>query len=146
LCSGERTPLERWLDEVLPKTASTDADTDDCRAALTRIAEQTLNAIHSPERGFTPLLPHAEAALTTRAEGVHDWSRGFIYGLGLNGCDPNTFSSETREAIDDLTEITRMDLNGLDDTEDNEQALAEITEFLWVAAMLVYEDRGLIAP
>lgn len=142
LCSGARDPLARWLEEILPRTATTDSDTDHCRAVLTRLAEQTQHALQQPGVGFAPLLPQTDAELAARAEGVHDWSRGFLFGLGLNGCDPNTFAGETREAIEDLTELTRMDLNDLQETEDNEQALAEIIEFLWVAAMLVFEDRG----
>ncbi|WPL15443.1 hypothetical protein Thiowin_00339 [Thiorhodovibrio winogradskyi] len=142
LCSGERDCLARWLDEILPKTPTSDHDTANCRAALTAVAEQTLTSIQGPRRAFTPLLPSADAPLVARAEGVNDWSRGFLYGLGLNGRDPNSFSVITRDALADLTEVTRMDVNDLGDSEDNEQALAEVTEFLWVAAMLVYEEQG----
>ncbi len=146
LCSGEAESLTRWLDEILPSTATAGTDSAACRAALTQLACQTQAAIESPRRGFAPLLPETEAPLCERAEAVNDWSRGFLFGLGLNGCDPNTFSGATREAIDDLTELTRIDLNGLEDNEDNEQALEEISEFLWVAAMLVYEDRSRAKP
>ncbi|EIC21930.1 UPF0149 family protein [Thiorhodovibrio frisius] len=142
LCSGKRDCLARWLDEILPKTPTSDHDSANCRAALTQVAEQTLAAIQGPEGAFTPLLPEPEAPLAARAEAVSDWSRGFLYGLGLNGCDPNSFSEITRDALGDLTEITHMDVNELDDSEDNEQSLAEVTEFLWVVAMLVYEEQA----
>lgn len=142
LCSGEREPIERWLDEILPQRNDSGTDTASCREALSRLAEQTRDHIQSPELGFSPLLPASDTALAERAEAVHDWSRGFLYGLGLTGCDPNTFSGATREALDDLTELTRLDLDDLEDSEQNEESLMELTEFLWVAAMLVYEDRG----
>ncbi|MBK1648642.1 UPF0149 family protein [Rhabdochromatium marinum] len=142
LCSGARDAQSRWLDEILPKTATTEDDTDQCRAALTQLAEQTRAAVEGPPLGFSPLLPDAEADLAERAEAVHDWSRGFLYGLGLNGCDPNRFTGSTREALNDLSEITHLDLHDLDASEENEQSLTEIIEFLWVAAMLLYEDCG----
>lgn len=146
LCSGERDCLARWLDEILPKTPTSDHDSVNCRDALTRIAKQTLARIEGPERSFTPLLPAPEAPLVARAEAVSDWSRGFLFGLGLNGCDPNTLSEDAREAIGDLTQLTRMDLAELEDNqdEDNEQALAELTEFLWITTMMTYEDHGSI--
>ena len=34
-----------------------------------------------------------------------------------------------------------MDLDDLDEGEDNEEALTELSEMVWVAAMLVYEER-----
>ena len=38
--------------------------------------------------------------------------------------------------------LTRMDLSDLDDNQANEEALAEIIEFVRVAALLIYEDRS----
>jgi yecA family protein len=151
LCGGERDSLRRWLDEVLPLTPHSDHDSANCRAALTQIAEQTRARIEGPERAFAPLLPSSEAPLVRRAEAVNDWSRGFLYGLGLKGRDPSDFSAVTREVIADLTEVTRLDLDALDapanseEQESQEQDLAELTEFLWVAAMMVYEEAGPVA-
>jgi uncharacterized protein YgfB (UPF0149 family) len=34
-----------------------------------------------------------------------------------------------------------MDLDGLDDDEHNEEALTEVSEFIRVAAMLIYQER-----
>lgn len=142
LCSGERDCLARWLEELLPRATASDHDSAHCRDALTRLAKQTLACIEGPKHAFAPLLPEPQAPLAERAEAVSDWSRGFLYGLGLNGRDPKGFSAITREALGDLTEITRMDLGQLTDSEDNEQDLAEVTEFLWIAAMMVYEEQG----
>ena len=72
---------------------------------------------------------------------MYDWCRGFLYGLGLAGISDRDLSEQTREVFHDFTEVTRLDLAGLEEGEDNEDALTEIVEFLWVAAMLVYEER-----
>jgi hypothetical protein len=92
--------------------------------------------------GFSPLLPNDAVSLAERALGLYDWSRGFMYGLGLSGVDTGGLSEEAREAFDDLAAITHLDLDDLEDSEDNEQALMELTEFVRVAAMLVYEEKA----
>ncbi|MET0094287.1 MAG: UPF0149 family protein, partial [Sedimenticola sp.] len=76
-----------------------------------------------------------------RARGVSEWCEGFLYGMGVAGVDPEVrLSGETREALNDLIEITRMDVDVLEDDEEDEDALVEVGEFLWVAAMLVHEE------
>jgi len=52
------------------------------------------------------------------------------------------FSGPAREVCDDFATITRLDLDNLEDSEENERALTELTEFVRVAAMLVYEERN----
>jgi hypothetical protein len=59
----------------------------------------------------------------------------------LAGLSERDLSEQTREVFRDFVDMTRLDLEDLADGEDNEDALMEIVEFLWVAAMLVYEER-----
>lgn len=148
----------RWLAELslpgLPDAAETmsvsdrgqqapaqrQADVDQCRRMLHDLAAHTRAQINGPALGFELFLPGDDRSLRERAVGVHEWTRGFLFGLGLAGVDAARLAPRTREAFDDLLELTRMDLNDLDDDEANEQALSDVTEFIRVAAMLLYED------
>jgi uncharacterized protein len=67
--------------------------------------------------------------------------RGFLFAFGVLGISERDLSDETREIFRDFVELTRMDLASLHEGEDNENALAELIELVWVAAMLVYEER-----
>jgi hypothetical protein len=72
---------------------------------------------------------------------LYDWVRGFLYAWGtldLSGAQP---SAETNEILSDFTDVTRMDLDRLDDSEQNEEALTEVSEFIRVAAMTIYQER-----
>ena len=76
-----------------------------------------------------------------RGQAVSNWCQGFLYGVGLSGIDPEAQLSEaTREALTDFSEISRLDVDALEDDDEEDDALIEITEFLWVAAMLVHSD------
>lgn len=151
-------PESRWLSELLTPSADTDvraspdpnqnrssperqyAAIDQCRALLHDLAAHTRAQINGPALGFELFLPPDDRPLRERAVGVHEWTRGFLFGLGLAGVDAGQLAPQTREAFDDLLEVTRMDLDDLDDDEANEQALSDVTEFIRVAAMLLYED------
>ena len=159
-------PEQRWLSELLPSGAAIDARAnphphpyphpaqgyatqelqhaaaDQCRALLHELAAHTRAQINGPALGFELFLPSDDRPLRERAVGVHEWTRGFLFGLGLAGVDAGRLAPQTREAFDDLLQVTRMDLDDLDDDEANEQALSDVTEFIRVAAMLLYEDAS----
>lgn len=69
--------------------------------------------------------------------------RGFLFALGVLGVGEQDLSEQTREVFHDFSELTRLDLGALDEGEDNEAALTELSEFVWVAAMLLYQERVL---
>ena len=60
----------------------------------------------------------------------------------INGVKESDLSEQTREVFADFIAITQLDLDRLGEDGDNEEALTELTEFVWVAAMLVYDECG----
>ncbi len=145
ICGGDPDPRRTWLEQLLPATSpgasGADCLGEEARAELLALADHTWDEIHSPGLGFTLLLPEDSRPLAERATAVYDWVRGFLYALGLLGVSERDLSEQTREIFRDFTDLTRMDLESLEEGEENEDALSEIIEFVWVAAMLVYEER-----
>ncbi len=83
---------------------------------------------------FAPLLPDDDEPLAERATALAQWCQGFLYGLGtgrLNSIDE--LPGEVGEIVHDLTEISRATPGEEDPTEDDEQAYAELVEFVRVA-------------
>jgi uncharacterized protein YgfB (UPF0149 family) len=142
LCTGRDDALELWFDELFHEAPQGDLLIQECRQTLHRLYAETQQAIEGPGLGFTPLLPDERKPIQLRASAVSHWCQGFLYGVGLSGVAPKRQLSEhTREALQDFSDITRMDLAALkEDDEEEEEALMQLTEFLWVAAMLVYDD------
>lgn len=143
ICACQPQAEELWISELLEGTDDRDLLTQECRQYLRDLAARTREEIGGGGFGFTPLLPDDSASLAERALGLYDWSRGFLYGLGLSGIDGSGLSEQGREVLGDFTSITRLDLDDLEDSEANEEAMAELTEFLRVAVMLLYEERDL---
>ncbi|MCF1183359.1 UPF0149 family protein [Marichromatium gracile] len=163
ICAGITDPEQRWLDQLLPasspqadagqsEAAPPEAETDpvdseeaeaareETRAALGELARATRAALADEDYGFSPLLPDEGAPLAQRATALYDWVRGFLYAFGMLGISEQGLSEQGREILRDFADITRMDLNDLDDNEENEAALTEIIEFTRAAALLIHDE------
>ena len=140
ICGGSGDDAEaRWLDAVFGPARPGDVLAEESRRDWLGAASRTREAIEGPGLGFSPLLPQDDRPLVDRAAALHEWTQGFLYGLGLAGISEAGLSGQAREVLHDFAEITRMDLDALEGSEEDEESLEELREFVWVAAMLVYE-------
>jgi len=134
---------QNWFSELFDQAEEGDLLAEEGRQMVENLYKTTVSQIEQPGLGVDLLLPTEDAALPMRATAVSLWCQGFIYGVGLAGDIESVLTDLSRESLEDLTAISQMDLVNLGDDEDpeeEEQALMEITEFLWVAAMLIRED------
>lgn len=137
---GELRP-ETWLhqlqfhgaDPALPRGSALEALLG---ASRTQLQDQQL--------GFDLLLPPTSAPLAERADRLLDWCRGFLGGFGLAGSDRARLGAEADEALGDLAKIAASRL-AYEDPEEDESALAEVTEFVRIAVMLLYGECVLAA-
>jgi len=141
LCSGAPQAVESWIAELLGDTDTDGRSTHECRHSLQGLATHTQAGITGPRLDFMPLLPDDSRPLAERALGLYDWSRGFLYGLGVAGPDIGRLPEPVREACNDFVAITHLDLRDLEASEANEQALMELTEFVRVATLVVYQEQ-----
>ncbi|WP_246237614.1 UPF0149 family protein [Caldichromatium japonicum] len=141
ICAGEPKAVDVWLDQIIPAGDNNPPSPDTGRVVLCEWAAGISAHFQAPERVLDLPSPDDSAPLRERALWLYDWTRGFLYGLGLHSLGIADCSAQGREIIADLTAITQMDLGQLDDSEDNEQALAELIEFVRVAVMLLHAEQ-----
>lgn len=140
ICTGTPEPLTQWLAHLLPHSDTGEALPAELLAALHPQLQQLQDGLRDPEMQFELHLPPDERPLVERATAVYDWVRGFLFAIGVSGVTTRHHSPQIDEIIQDFTLLTRLDLDALEDQEENELALAEIVEFIRVAAMLIYDD------
>lgn len=92
----------------------------------------------SPEMAFRPLLPTDERPLEERTRCLAFWCSGFMAGFGAGG--PKLQADESTEALQCLERIARATTDPGADTEEEEGAYAELTEFARVAVLLLREE------
>jgi uncharacterized protein len=143
ICGGEKSVRRRLSGEWFSVEESGDLAVATCQAAMDDLAQAIYACIDGDDFGFPLLLPYDDAPLQQRAIAVRDWCEGFLYGVGLVTAENETgLPAQVKETLNDLSEISRMEVDDISGDEEEETALTELTEFLWVAAMLLYEEMA----
>jgi uncharacterized protein YgfB (UPF0149 family) len=140
------------------------------REALDELRLAAGQQLADEELGFMLWLPTDDEPLADRTEALSQWCSGFLAALGAGQADQlKTLSAEGAEALVDLREIARAgveeaspadsvaepdedpgrpDEEGRDEHEGDgqEQAFAEIVEYIRIAVLVLREDlRGPLA-
>ncbi|MEO1751781.1 UPF0149 family protein [Thiofaba sp. EF100] len=89
---------------------------------------------------FDLMLPTDEASLEERAEALHDWCQGFLYGYGLaGGRDPVKLLPDAAEVLRDIHQFAQASFDLGEDAEEDEQAYSDLVEYLRVGVLLLHE-------
>ncbi len=142
LCAADDYSLDQWLLEIAPDAgAGIPLKAPD--SPLRILFDSTVRDLRSDSLEFTPLLPDDEMALAYRTEALAHWAQGFLYGLALGEIGRRPDLPQTvMEVLGDFAEIGRATLSGPDEAvnEADEEAFAELYEFLRVGVQLVYDE------
>jgi len=141
VCAGEKAIQQQFDKEWFAGQPEGDPAVAECKQALDELLRTVYAAIDGVEFVLPLLLPDENSPLQQRAASVRDWCEGFLYGVGLAETKgEDGLPAQVREALNDLAEISRMDIDAIAGEEEEEVALTEVTEFIWVAAMLVHDE------
>lgn len=139
LCAAVGYRFEDWLLEILPEGRAHPL----ANAALREVYLETAGALESSDMEFNLLLPEDEAPLDSRTVALAQWCQGFLYGLGGGALqDASGLPGEVGEIVRDFSEITRVGVDSDQSPESNENAYAELVEFVRVGVQLVFEELG----
>lgn len=138
LCSMSPYKMQDWVNEILPDGT---ALSDESAAMIERVFTATATSFGEQGMEFEPLLPDDGQPLNGRANALALWCTGFLYGLGTGHISNlEALSGDVGEIVRDFTEISRATGDDAEADESNEQAYAELVEFIRVAAQVVYEE------
>lgn len=130
-----------WPAKVLADAALPAPEQD---SALDALRTATAAQLEDREFDFELLLPQ-DAPIAERAEALFAWCRGFLGGFGLAAGNASKLSEEGDEALRDIAKLAQADAEFGEDEQEDEDALAEIEEFVRVAALLLHGDCVLAA-
>jgi len=135
--AGGGEDVAEWPARVLADASLPAPEVD---GALDRLRLVTVAGLNDRDFAFELLLAEDGAPLTARADALFDWCRAFLGGFGLAMRTRPTLSEEGEEALQDLARLAQASSNDFDSADEDESALAEIEEFVRVAALLLHGD------
>lgn len=136
LCAAGAYSLQDWFGEVFPEGLAGDAED-----GMQQLHRWTLAALTAGDLQFAPLLPDDEAPVAARAQALGEFCQGFLYGLGSSALpDPEALPPQVAEVVRDIGAITHVGVDPDESEEDNEQAYAELVEFVRVGVQLLFDE------
>ncbi len=136
LCVELRADAANWLHELFADEYEL---FDDEKSLLLNLFERTRELLEPDDDDFVfdLFLPDDNASLSDQAEALRCWCQGFLFGVGYAHTDAE-WPGDTAEVMRDMIELTKIDSNV--DGEDDENALAEIHEYIR-AAVFTFRDH-----
>jgi hypothetical protein len=128
------TDAPGWLAQVLVDASLPVPVAGD---ALDRLRTVSSRQLGDPNFGFELLLPDDTRA-SARAAELFAWCRAFLGGFGL-ALGQTTLSEDAQEALADLANLGGAQLDD-GEQDDDDEALAEIEEYLRMAVLLLHAD------
>lgn len=130
-----------WHQALYSECDMDDVLVQECRAVTDNLLAQTAVQLRDEESYSFDLCLPDEDDLPAYAAGLRDWCQGFLYGVGVAAPNAQTqLSEEGREALRDMSEISKLDVSAVTGGEAEAAALAEVEEYLKIAALTVRQD------
>lgn len=129
--------LPAWPGQVL---ADASLPVPEPGSVLDQLRLATVAQLEDRDFAFELVLADTAAPLQARTDALFEWCRAFLGGFGLASGKRPALSEEGEEALQDLAKLAQASSDEFDAGEEDEDALAEIEEFVRVAALLLHGD------
>ena len=139
LCVQIDADFNKWIAALFDTEEQFNALTTDDMQSLAGLFNGTLELLKSDEFIFDLFLPRDDERIAIRAGALSEWCQGFLYGVAYMGVgDDKDWTDESRGVLRDLMEISRLDSNSSDDSD--EQAFMELHEYVRAAVQLLMSE------
>ncbi|QLE78541.1 UPF0149 family protein [Francisella sp. Scap27] len=140
---GADVKFTAWSDSLMTKSLEEgDLVAISALQTMKKLYDYTKAQFDEKGLSFDLFIPADDEELGYRAEGLANWIKGFLSGVGLFGLDfEKTDKKDVKEAINDLMQISYMDHSALGDDEDSEADFLELLEYTRVAVLLIDSEK-----
>ncbi len=133
-----------WPDEVLADLPDV-ADPEAIRRALARGAKASVEALEEGSLVQAPLLPGDDETIEARTAALAQWCQGYLVGVAAAGVtDIKKLPGNVPEFLSDVLAISQAVAE--DAGESDEQAYAELVEYLRVGVQLLHDELADLEP
>jgi uncharacterized protein len=140
LCGDSALDRSAWIAEWTDAHLG-DGDHRELHALIESLFVDTQRALADSEFDFTLKLPDDDAPLIDRAQALAQWTAGFLSGLGDRMRGDPALADDVREVLTDFERIARTRFSDDEDGEEAEADWVELSEYVRVGALLLFEHR-----
>lgn len=143
LCASVSATSDQWQTSLWPHaTDKNDLVRAEALEILNQLHDTCRLQLNDPNCEFELLLPDDDDPLDNRVNALGDWCQGYLVGMTLGGIqDFSSLPDNTREMANDIIEIARAGTSyDLEGTEADENAYAELVEYLRIGILLINEE------
>ena len=143
LLAGGARLNRSMLQKVLEAHAEASSTLDgELMAGLWQLQLKTLEDLGDSELVFMPLLPDDDEDLASRVNALSEWCQGFLVGFGtaVRPEDHRLQDESIRETLQDIVHVSQVDGGAQDNDESDENAYAELYEFVRMAVIHLFEE------
>lgn len=108
---------------------------------LKELFNETCQQLVDGQFGLRLMLPDDGQPINDRGLALINWVQGFMAGFGLYQQKLSNCSDDVREALQDFSDIARME-EPMNDDDESEQALLEVIEYVRISALLCFNELG----
>jgi yecA family protein len=146
LCAQGSTSAAQWMLQVFGERDESSMVLQEAGKKLLQIYQLSVEQMNDNDIEFRLMLPDDDEPLETRVEALGTWCQGFVYGLSVGGIKEGTeLPEDSKELIEDILEISRAgyvvdDEAEMDVTEEDEVAFMEVSEYIRMGVLFIYEE------
>lgn len=143
LCIQHDSTFDAYI-SILNALEILDVPTTGFSATLEDLFVSSREQLADDNMGLTLWLPDDTEVLEERTMALAAWCSGFLAGLGGAGKGAlTTLSEDASDALNDLVEISKAEVLDTEESEEDENAYAEIVEYIRIVVYMIREDlRG----
>ncbi|WP_298445682.1 UPF0149 family protein [uncultured Ferrimonas sp.] len=143
VCGGVTIENNQWVQPLLELVNDGEPLSDELMAIVKELYQDVVNSLVDPELSFSPLLAEEDDPLSDRLEAFINWVQSFLTGLAMVQPALDKASADVQELIQDLTDITLVELE-VEDNDENEAGFDALIEHARIGAWeCLREFRGL---
>jgi len=114
------------------------------KAITEQLIAETARQLADPDYGLVLLLPGDDDSLPERLEAMVEWAQAFLVGFAIQQTDLSLVSADVRDAIEQLSEVTRIDIYTEDDSSEaeNEESYYLVLEHVRLMVLTCFNEVG----
>lgn len=114
------------------------------KADVIALVEHTSKELQQNDFSFSLLLPDDDDSLPERLEAMIEWTQSFLVGFAIMQTDLSLVSADVREALDQLTDVTKIDIYTTDDgsADENDEAYFLVLEHIRIMVLACFTEVG----